>query len=205
MARAEAAEGLTTIAEAKAIADACARPIDIPALAEEAAFTGTLAIALVRRLRAGLGESEAARKLHLGATSQDVADTVLVLQVKAATAILLRDLDSLSGALASLAKIHAGTPMPGRTLLQPALPITFGFKVANWLLGIDAAAQRLRRESQNACMLQLGGAVGTLAGLKGRGRAVARRLAAELGLSLPALPWHARRDAMAGLAAALAI
>ena len=204
LARAQAAEGLLTATEADAIAAACASPgIDISQLAGEAAHAGTMAIALVRHLRDRAGA--AGKKLHFGATSQDVADTVLMLQAKAGLAVLDRDLGLLAKALAKLAEEHVATPMLGRTLLQPALPITFGLKAANWLLAIAAARTRLAREGEAALLLQFGGATGTLAGLDGRGLAVAERLAAALGLALPPMPWHARRDSLAGLATALAI
>lgn len=208
LARAQAAEGLMTEAQAAAIGRACAQvDVDIGTLAEEAAHAGTLAIPLVRRLRAevALSDPEAAEQVHRGATSQDVADTAMMLQARAGLELIDDDLARTAGALVSLAKAHSATPMLGRTLLQGAAPITFGLKAANWLLSIDAARARLARERQAALSLQFGGAAGTRAGLGGAGQKVAERLAAELGLGCPVLPWHSRRDAVAGLAAALAI
>src|SRR6185503_734886 len=96
-------------------------------------------------------------------------------------------------------------PMAGRTLLQDALPITFGLKVVQWLTGIDDAAERFAREVDGGLMLQFGGAVGTRAGLSGKGAAIAAHMAKKLGLESPTLPWHARRGPVAGLASALAI
>jgi 3-carboxy-cis,cis-muconate cycloisomerase len=201
LARAEAAEGLISEAEADAVAKACTSDgIDLAALAEAAAHAGTLAIPLVALLRA-----RGAARLHLGATSQDLADTALMLQARQGVALITQDLKALADAAAHLAASHAGTKMLGRTLLQGALPITFGLKAANWALGIDAALARLEREAADALALQFGGAAGTQAGLQGRGFAVAERMAAELGLACPPMPWQARRDAIAGLAAALAI
>jgi 3-carboxy-cis,cis-muconate cycloisomerase len=201
LARAEEAEGLISEAEAEVIADACtAEGIDCAALAEAAAHAGTLAIPLVALLR-----KRGAAKLHLGATSQDLADTALMLQAKQGVALITRDLKALADAAVRLAAAHADTKMLGRTLLQGALPITFGLKAANWALGIDAALARLEREAAGALALQFGGAAGTLAGLQGRALAVAERMAADLGLACPPMPWQARRDGVAGLAAALAI
>ena len=128
-----------------------------------------------------------------------------MLQAKQAANLIDATLTRISDALVRLAQVHIATPMMGRTLLQPARPITFGLKAANWLLGINSAGMRFRNERDGAMQLQFGGAVGTLAGLDGKGIAVAQRMADELGLSLPVMPWHARRDRIAGLGAALAI
>jgi 3-carboxy-cis,cis-muconate cycloisomerase len=208
LAQAQADEGLISAGEADAIAHACADlQLDIAELAEEAAHAGTLAIPLVRHLRARVAarDAGAALKVHLGATSQDVADTALMLQARAGLAAIQRDVGRMSVALEELAEAHAETPMLGRTLLQAALPITFGLKAANWLLGLDAASDRLRREGEAALVLQFGGATGSLAGLGGKAFAISERLAATLGLACPPMPWDARRDAVAGLATALAI
>jgi 3-carboxy-cis,cis-muconate cycloisomerase len=208
LARAQAVEGLVAADEAALIAETCSSvPIDLAVLAEEAAHAGTLAIPLVRRLRAavGAGNEAAAGKVHLGATSQDVADTALMLQAKLAGGLIVNDLVRLTTALAALAEAHAETPITGRTLLQDAMPISFGLKAAGWLLAVDSALARFEREQESALMLQLGGAAGTLAGMGGRAIAVAERMAAALGLGCPLMPWHTRRDGIAGLAGALAI
>lgn len=207
LARAEAAEGLIG-AEAAAAIEAATSDFepDVAELAESAAHAGTLAISLVAALRARLKDDPAAAKaVHLGATSQDVADTALVLQAKTGLGLIRRDLAALAEGLAALAERHASTPILGRTLLQPALPITFGLKAAGWLAAVDEAETRLAREAAAALVLQFGGAAGTLAGLDGRALAIADRLGADLDLAVPALPWHARRGGLAGLAAALAI
>jgi 3-carboxy-cis,cis-muconate cycloisomerase len=206
LAEAEAAVGLLTRDEASRIAIACAQlPLDTETLAVEAAHAGTLAIPLVLHLRRALGDETLARKLHLGATSQDVADTALMLQAKAGADLISRELMRLQTALAARAEGMAATPMLGRTLLQGALPITFGLKIVNWLAGIDDAAGRLARECDGALMLQFGGGAGARAGLNGKGAAIAAHIAKKLGLASPALPWHARRGNVAGLAAALGI
>ncbi len=208
LARALGTEGLLSTSDVTLIVGACDAPnVDIAELADEAAHAGTLAIPLVQRLRDAVASRSrtAAEKVHHGATSQDVADTALILQVKHASMLIDALLARIADALMRLAQVHIATPMIGRTLLQPAQPITFGLKAANWLLGIDSAWTRFRSERDGATQLQFGGAAGTLAGLEGKGIAVARRMADELGLSLPPTPWHARRDCIAGLGAALAI
>lgn len=202
LARASAAEGLIPATAAQAIAAACASAtFDVAELAEAATHAGTLAIPLVARLRE-LAGPDAGGHVHAGSTSQDLADTVLMLQAKAAATLIAADTRGLSKALACLARDHAATPMLGRTLMQPAQPITFGLRAAQWLLGVDAAARRFDRECASALVLQLGGAVGTLAGLN---QGVAERMARDLGLGAPTGPWHGRREAVAGLAASLAI
>ena len=204
LARAEAAEGLIGPDAAETIAALCATIAVEPAeLAEEAALAGTLAIPLVARLRAAL-TGEAARTLHKGATSQDVADTVLACQIRAASNLLDGDLSRIAKALAVLAHRHAATPAIGRTLLQDALPIGFGLRIAHWQAGVAGAAARLRREVETGATLQFGGAAGSRAGLGGKSAAVSARLAASLGLP-DAPPWHARRGGIAGIATALAI
>ena len=204
LAEAQAAEGLIAAEDAAAIARACGSiPIDPAELAGEAALAGTLAIPLVKRLRAELSGSAAAA-LHKGATSQDVADTVLACQIREAGALLQADLTRTVGALTVLAERHASTPAIGRTLLQDALPIGFGLRIAHWTRGIEDARLRLAAETRAAGALQFGGAAGTRMGLDGKGGAIGRRMAETLGLA-EAPPWQSRRDTIAGLAAALGI
>jgi 3-carboxy-cis,cis-muconate cycloisomerase len=208
LAGAQAEQGLITEDEAASIKACCTHEsCDVAQLAIEAAHAGTLAIPLVAALRRQVAnvDENAAALVHLGATSQDVADTALMLQCKQGVALIERDLSALREQLGILARAHAETPMLGRTLLQGALPITFGLKLANWLAGLDAAAARLSREAGEALALQFGGAAGTRAGLSGKGCDIASRLAETLGLADPVLPWHAQRDSVAGLGTALAI
>jgi 3-carboxy-cis,cis-muconate cycloisomerase len=202
LAAAEAACGVISAAAAEVVARAC-EAFDAGGLAEAAAHAGTLAIPLVARLKAAV-PAEHAAAVHRGATSQDVADTALVLQAGQAMALVAGELDALSDGLAALARAHAVTPALGRTLLQPAEPISFGMRAANWLLGVDAAADRLAREHRVAHQLALGGAVGSLSALGASGPAVRKALAARLGLG-DGPSWHSRRDAIAGLGAALGI
>ena len=204
LAKAGAAEGLIPTAAAEVIAAAAANlRVDIPQLAEEAAHAGTLAIPLVKRLRRRVAAQDpaAAEFVHRGATSQDLADTALMLQARTGAALISTDALAIGDALAALADTHAETPMLGRTLLRAAAPITLGLKASGWMVGLDAARTRFEREATAAIRVQLGGPVGTLAGLNLR---VAELMALELDLA-PALPWHAQREAVAGLAASLAI
>lgn len=207
LARAQSEVGLIPGEVAQRIIQTCASiEIDSDALAEEVAHAGTLAIPLVARLRAALGDSPAASEaVHLGATSQDLADTVLVLQAKEATALLTKDITRLTDALANLAERHSSTPAIGRTLLQDALPITFGLRAAQWLAGVANSRRFLDQMTTEALFLQLGGAVGTRAGLKGRGGDVAARLARALDVGLPPAPWHAQREKIAKLGSAIGI
>ena len=206
LAQAQAQAGLIAPEDAQAIAAACVDLPDIADLADAAAHAGTLAIPLVALLRERLANSapRAAALLHKGATSQDLADTALMLQAQAGAALVRAEAERLIAALIALTHKHAATPMLGRTLLQGALPITFGLKTAGWLQGVAGALTRFEAETA-AIQLQLGGATGSLAGLDGKAIEVTERLAAILGLPAPVTPWHARREGLAGLASALAI
>jgi 3-carboxy-cis,cis-muconate cycloisomerase len=202
LAAALAEHGVIAAAAAAAVARAC-DGFDPTGLAEAAAHAGTLAIPLVARLRAAV-PAEHAGAVHLGATSQDVADTALVLQIAQAMPLVAGELTRLADGLARLARAHATTPALARTLLQPAELISFGARAASWLLVVDAAAARLAREYRAASQLALGGPVGTLSALGAAGPAIRASLAARLGLA-DGPSWHNRRDAIAGLGAALGI
>jgi 3-carboxy-cis,cis-muconate cycloisomerase len=204
LARAQADAGLIPSSAAETIASACIELPDVDVLAEAAANAGTLAIPLVAIIRERIADPEVAKLVHKGATSQDLADTALMLQAKAGAALIVEEARRLADALALLAETHRATPMLGRTLLQGALPITFGLKVAGWLQGVDGALARFERETA-AIRMQLGGATGSLAGLEGRAAAVTERLAALLDLPAAPAPWHSRREGLAGLASSLAI
>ncbi|MEH0194281.1 3-carboxy-cis,cis-muconate cycloisomerase [Caulobacter sp. CCNWLY153] len=204
LSQAQADVGVIDQAAATSIAKACLERPDVEALAEAAAHAGTLAIPLVKWLRDQVA-GDAAALVHKGATSQDLADTALVLQAKAGTALVVEEARRLATALAALTETYAATPMIGRTLLQAALPITFGLKTSQWLLGVDAALARFEAEAAGALQVQLGGATGSLAGLDGKAQAVSDRLAEILDLAPAVAPWHARREALAGLASSLAI
>ncbi|HEY8553039.1 MAG TPA: 3-carboxy-cis,cis-muconate cycloisomerase [Burkholderiales bacterium] len=208
LARAEAAVGVIPESAAAAIAAKCrAELYDVDVLAAAAATAGNLAIPLVKELTARVAQSDprAARFVHWGATSQDVIDTGLVLQLRAACDLIEADVEALASAIARLARTHARTPLAARTLLQHALPTTFGLKLAGWLDALERDRARLRAARERILVLQFGGAAGTLAALGGHGLAVAAALARELGLACPALPWHTHRDRPAEAAAALGL
>ncbi len=183
-----------------------AEQIDLVALTAEAGAAGNLAIPLVRQLTAAVAmlDPEAARYVHWGATSQDVIDTGRVLQLRAATELIQDDLAALANSLAGLAQRYRDTPMIGRTWLQHALPITFGLKAAGWLDAVMRHQQRLLEYRARSCVLQFGGAAGTLASLGDRADSVAQAMASDLGLALPNMPWHAHRDRLVECATQLA-
>jgi 3-carboxy-cis,cis-muconate cycloisomerase len=205
LANAEALAGVISAADAASIAEAC-RPelYDVAALAEAGRAVGNPAEPLVRALREQVG-GDAARAVHRGATSQDVLDTAAMLVARRALAIVLEELDTVADLCARLAVTHRLTPMPARTLLQQAVPTTFGLKAAGWLCGAIAASDELRQVEADGLAAQLGGAAGTLAALGDQGIAVVSLYAAELELPEPLLPWHTERGRVARLGAALAI
>jgi 3-carboxy-cis,cis-muconate cycloisomerase len=142
--------------------------------------------------------------VHQGATSQDIIDTAMMLLARSALAAILASLSGAAEAAAQLTARHARTVMTGRTLLQQAVPVTFGLVAAGWLTGLDEARTMLAAVRARRLAVQFGGAAGTLASLGRAGPAVAALLAAELGLAEPALPWHTNRQRIVELAAALA-
>jgi 3-carboxy-cis,cis-muconate cycloisomerase len=203
LARAQARVGIIPAAAADAIVAAC-RPgdIDIGALGRRAADTGNPVVALVEVLSARLDRS-ATQHLHYGATSQDILDTSLMLVTRQALDLLLVDLEAAADAAAQIAVGHRATLIAARTLLQQALPTTFGAKAAGWLAGLDAAAARLYEVRRSRLAVQLGGAAGTLAALGQDGPRVLAVFAAELELAEPVAPWHAERTRIADVAGAL--
>ncbi len=201
LARAGATAGLVPAEAAAAITAACSGDIDAAALGRDAEAAGNPVVPLVRTLEAACGP-DAGRWVHRGATSQDILDTALVLVARRALAVLLPDLDAAADAAAHLARRHRDDPIAGRTLLQLAQPTTFGLKTAGWAVALDGAVDRLTDVS-GRLPVQLGGAVGTLSALDGRGLAVLEALAAELDLAVPVLPWHTVRLPVADLAGAL--
>jgi len=201
LARAQAAVGLLTPEAAEAITGACERDeYDLESLGDAAASAGNPVVPLVAEIRSRAGA--AAGSVHRGATSQDVLDTAVMLLARDALAPLRADVSAAATAAAGLAARHRGTVLTGRTLLQQAVPTTFGLKAAGWAVGLHGAADRLDAVV-HALPVQLGGAAGTLAGQDGAGVAVVRALAAELGLAEPVLPWHTLRLPVTDLAGAL--
>ena len=205
LANAGARAGVIPAAEAAAIAAACSvDSFDWDALLREGRLTGNPAEPLVRALIAQVGE-DTARWVHLGATSQDIMDTAAMLVARRSLDLVLADLTRVADACASLARSHRDTPMAGRTLLQQAVPTTFGLKSAGWLVGVLDARARLAQLRRDGLAAQLGGAAGTLAALGEHGVEIARLYAVELELGEPTLPWHTNRVRVAELGAALDI
>lgn len=200
LARAEARVGVIPQEAANSIVASCREELfDVAALYREAAIAGTPAIPLIRMLAARI-EGEAQKFVHWGATSQDVIDTALMLQMKDGIDRLLAGLLDICAVCATFAEQHRRTLMIGRTLLQQALPITFGLKAARWLALITRPVCELRERREKVCAIQLGGAAGTLASLGDKGTQVMELLAEELKLPVPDLPWHTERDRVVEIA-----
>jgi 3-carboxy-cis,cis-muconate cycloisomerase len=203
LARSQARLGI--IPESAASAISAAASVDRVNFADIAASTivvGYPVVALVKALGSVAGKA-AARYVHWGATTQDIVDTGLVLQIRAGLDLVERDLAAIIRALAEKAVRHRGDVMAGRTHLQHALPITFGFKCAIWLAPLIDDIERLRQLRPRVLRVQLGGAVGTLASLGEKGRAVTVALAQALDLAVPDAPWHVGRGALVEAASAL--
>ena len=208
LARAEAAHQVIPATAVEAIVACCdVAQIDLPALAAAAGAAGNLAIPLVKQLTARVAatDAEAAKFVHWGATSQDILDTALVLQLRAALDLIDADVNALANALAALAQTHRDTLLVGRTWLQHALPMTFGLKAAGWLDAVLRHQDRLAALRPRVLLLQFGGATGTLASLGDHGLDVATTLAAHLDLALPDMPWHTQRDGVAEVATVLGL
>ena len=197
LAKAQADEGIVPASAAACIAAACrADKFDAQQIVADGAVAGSVAIPLVKALTAAVAaqDAKAAAWVHWGSTSQDVIDTAMVLATRASLARIDAGLGRAIAALTTLARSHRDTPMLARTLLQPAQVISVGFKLVAWIAPLLRARQRLHHAAQAALQLQMGGAVGTLATLGDRGAAVARRVAAALGLRAPEGAWHTQRD-----------
>jgi 3-carboxy-cis,cis-muconate cycloisomerase len=206
--QAQAEQGMIPVAAAKVIMEACiVSNLDITSLKLQVGLAGNPNIPLVKQLTAAVKkiDPEAAKYVHLGATSQDVIDTAMVLQLKSALHIVQKDLQQLIAQLRSLAITHRRTIMVGRSFMQQARPITFGFKVATWLDGLLRANARMEHLIQNNLVLQFGGAVGTLAGFGDKALPIAQSLAQKLDLPLPRISWHTQRDRIVELASAMGI
>ena len=201
LARAQAQVGAITVEEANEIATVCRlEHFDVGEIGADAAEIGNPAGAVVARLKT-LTDAP----VHKGATSQDAVDTAAMLVTKRALVPLLHDLRQAATAAAALARTHRDTPIMGRTLLQQAVPTTFGLKAAGWMVSLDEAADALVRLPLAA---QLGGPAGNLGGIAEDGTAalaVVTHLARDLGLDAPQLPWHTLRGRVGELAGALGV
>src|SRR5579875_2039107 len=212
LARAEARLGMIPAAAAETISRVAmelvggAVALDVMRLKRETETVGYPILPLVRQIAALCGE--AGRWVHWGATTQDIMDTALVLQIRAGLAVLEQDLATVRSYLCDLARRHRLTPMAGRTHLQHALPITFGYKAAVWLAALDRHALRFQELRPRVLLAEFGGAAGTLASLDAsgaRGLAVRAELARELELGDPPITWHAARDGIAETVQVLAL
>jgi 3-carboxy-cis,cis-muconate cycloisomerase len=208
LARAQAQAGLIPAAAAQTIADTCKLELfDVAAIVRESGRAGSVAIPLVKSLKEAVGQADkgAVAHVHLGSTSQDVIDTALALVLRRALALVEADTAKAVTALLALAEQHAATPMLARTLLQPGSVTSFGLKCANWAAPLVRSLQRLRATAQTALSVQLGGAVGTLAQMKGKGAQVTALMAKELDLNAPDAAWHTQRDEWVALACELGL
>jgi 3-carboxy-cis,cis-muconate cycloisomerase len=205
LAVAQARAGMVPDEAARQIAERCvADRFDAEEIGRAGRAAGNPVPALVKALTAAVG-GEAARYVHKGATSQDILDTAAVLVARGALDLIRAELERLAAAAARLAAEHRATVMPGRTLLQQALPTTFGLKAAGWLVSALEARRRLLAGRGSTLAVQLGGAAGTLAALGPDGLRVLGEFARELGLAEPAVPWHTDRLRIAELGGTLAL
>jgi 3-carboxy-cis,cis-muconate cycloisomerase len=194
-----ARDGLIPPEAGETIAAACREgAFDAGALGREGGEHASVVVPLVHALRAAVGE-DLAGYVHFGATSQDILDTAQMLVAQRALAPVLADAAAAAEAAARLAEAHRGTAMTGRTLLQGALPTSFGLRAAGWLTGIDEAQARLADVRIFELAVQMGGPVGN------RDPAIAAGVAIELGLAEPTIPWHTIRVRVASLAGAAGV
>ena len=197
LARAQARLGIIPNEAAEEICRHCnVAAIDFAKLKAQTERIGYPVLPVVQQLvalcRDGLGEW-----CHWGATTQDVTDTATVLQVREALTLIAADIDAIAVALAGLARKYRDTPMAGRSNLQQAVPITFGYKMATMFAAFERHKQRLQELRARVLVGEFGGAAGTLASLGGRGLEVQAELMKELRLDVPAIAWHAVRDTIA--------
>jgi 3-carboxy-cis,cis-muconate cycloisomerase len=196
LAKAEAKCGVIPIEAADVIAkQANGSTLDLDALREETDNVGYPILPLVHQLARQCGE--AGRYVHWGATTQDIMDTAVVLQLREALGLIDQDISALRQILADLSQRHRDTPMAGRTHLQQALPVTFGYKTSIWLAMFDRHAERLQQLKPRVLVGQFAGAAGTLASLGDKGFEVQRAFCEELGLGIPSSTWHVARDGFA--------
>lgn len=208
LANAQAKYGLIPPSSAIVIEKCCdVNKIDIDLLKQQIELSGNAAIPLVKQLTKIVDEADANASgyVHFGATSQDVIDTATVLQLRDALKLISDDLDTLIRQLVLLIEEYRDTIMIGRTFLQHARPITFGFKVAGWLDGILRSKKRIENALAENLALQLGGAVGTLSGMEDKGILIAEEMCSQLGLTMPLMPWHTQRDRLVEITSTLGI
>ena len=208
LAAAEARAGLIPHEAATTIASCCeATRFDPEELGREGRAAGNPVPPLVEALTAAVSEvsEDAARYVHKGATSQDIVDTAAMLVARRALDLILAELEGISHACARLAEEHRGTIIAGRTLLQQALPTTFGLKAAGWLVSVLEVRRKLSDVRDRGLAAQLGGAAGTLASLDESGVSVLGEFARELELTEPTVPWHTDRTRIAEIGGSLSL
>lgn len=197
LARAQAREGVIPEAAAREItAKAGLSSLDLARLKRETEIVGYPILPLVKQLAAACA-GDAGGYVHWGATTQDIMDTAVVLQLRAAFELLETDLVAILSSLEVLARRYRVTPMAGRTHLQQALPVTFGYKAAVWRAPLARHRERLAQLRPRVLVGQFGGAAGTLASLGDKGLAVRAGLMRELGLGEAGITWHVARDGFA--------
>ena len=208
LARAQAGAGLIPEAAAQSIVGTCKVELfDVAKIVRESGRAGSIAIPLVKSLKetVALFNKEAAAYVHFGSTSQDVIDTALALVTRNALNLVEADIRKAVAALLVLARRHAADPVMARTLMQPASVTSFGFKCAGWAAPLARSLLRLRVAADNALAVQLGGAVGTLAQMQGKGPQITAHMAADLKLKASAFPWHTQRDEWVALGCELGL
>lgn len=208
LARAQAGAGLIPEAAAQSIIGTCKVELfDVAKIVRESGRAGSIAIPLVKSLKetVALFNKEAAAYVHFGSTSQDVIDTALALVTRNALNLVEADIRKAVAALLVLARRHAADPVMARTLMQPASVTSFGFKCAGWAAPLARSLLRLRVAGDNALAVQLGGAVGTLAQMQGKGPQIIAHMAADLKLKASAFPWHTQRDEWVALGCELGL
>jgi len=204
LATAEARLGVIPQEAALGIAEAAAHhTFDMDRLQRDTAIVGYPILPIVEQLAEAAGD--AGRYLHWGATTQDIMDTARVLQMRDAIALIESRLSEVIQALRDLALKHRNTPMAGRTHLQHALPITFGYKAAVWLSALERHRERIGQMKARALLVQFSGASGTLASLGDAGLSVQRELASTLSLGVAPITWHSTRDGIAEAVQVLAL
>ena len=196
LAKAEARCGVIPAEAAEEIAKRTdVSALDFDLLRRETDIVGYPILPLVHQLSEAAGE--AGRYVHWGATTQDIMDTANVLQIRSALGIVARDLGEVRDRLADLARKYRDTPMAGRTHLQQALPVTFGYKAAVWLSSIDRHIERVEQALPRILVGEFAGAAGTLASIGEGGLEMQKLFCEELGLDQPAMTWHVARDGFA--------
>jgi len=197
LARAQAQVGLIPESAAHSIVGSCKVELfDVAKIVRDSGRAGSVAIPLVKSLKeaVGLFNAEAVRFVHFGSTSQDVIDTAMAIVTREAVSLVEADLSKAAQALLQHAQRYATTPILARTLMQPASVTSFGLKCAGWAAPLVRSKARIAEAARRALNVQLGGAVGTLAQMKGQGPEVRRCMARELDLGDPGATWHTQRD-----------